>query len=135
VVVLARKTTDRNGTYETCHCQTGGGLKLEITEVVIRLIDDERLKAYVSLTIEDALVIKDIKIVDGKNGLFVSMPSRRKKNGKYQDIAHPINTDFRKKMEDKIFEEYRNVVGDEDDYVEQRTLEANLGSDGMADNY
>jgi stage V sporulation protein G len=80
-------------------------------------------------------VIKDIKIVDGKNGLFVSMPSRRKKNGKYQDIAHPINTDFRKKMEDKIFEEYRNVVGDEDDYVEQRTLEANLGSDGMADNY
>lgn len=108
---------------------------MNITEVVIRLIDDERLKAYVSLTIEDALVIKDIKIVDGKNGLFVSMPSRRKKNGKYQDIAHPINTEFRKQMEDKIFEEYRLVVGEDEEYVEKRTLEANHGADGSMDNY
>ncbi len=85
---------------------------MEITEVVVRPIEDEKLRAYVSLTIENSLVIKDIKIVEGKNGLFVSMPSRRRKNGKYQDIAHPINTTFRKTMEDRIFDEYRKILGD-----------------------
>ena len=93
---------------------------MNITEVVIRPVEDERLKAYVSLTIEDALVIKDIKIVEGYNGLFVSMPSRRRKNGKYQDIAHPINSDFRKMLEDRIFDEYRDMVGD--DIIEERPL-------------
>jgi len=98
---------------------------MNITEVVIRPVEDERLKAYVSLTFEDALVIKDIKIVDGKNGLFVSMPSRRRKNGKYQDIAHPINTDFRKMMEDRIFSEYKQVMKDygTDVNIERRALE------------
>lgn len=86
---------------------------MEITEVVIRPVEDERLRAYVSMTLDDALVIKDIKIVEGKNGLFVSMPSRRRKNGKYQDIAHPINTDFRKEVETRIFDEYRDMVGDD----------------------
>ena len=85
---------------------------MDITEVVIRTVEDERLKAYVSLTIENALVIKDIKIVEGKNGLFVSMPSRKRKNGKYQDIAHPINSGFRKQLEDQVFDEYRKIVGD-----------------------
>lgn len=84
---------------------------MEITEVSVRPVNDERLKAYVSVTIENALVIKDIKIVEGKNGLFVSMPSRRRKNGKYQDIAHPINTEFRKELEHHIFEEYKKLVG------------------------
>ncbi|MDH5542720.1 MAG: septation regulator SpoVG [Nitrospinota bacterium] len=98
---------------------------MNITEVVIRPVEDERLKAYVSLTFEDALVIKDIKIVDGKNGLFVSMPSRRKKNGKYQDIAHPINTDFRKMMEDRIFSEYKEVMKEygSEINIERRALE------------
>ncbi|MBI3795025.1 MAG: septation regulator SpoVG [Nitrospinae bacterium] len=85
---------------------------MEITEVVVRPVEDEKLRAYVSLTIENALVIKDIKIVEGKNGLFVSMPSRRRKNGKYQDIAHPINSDFRKTIEDHIFNEYKKIMGD-----------------------
>lgn len=86
---------------------------MEITEVIVRPIEDEKLRAYVSLTIENALVIKDIKIVEGKNGLFVSMPSRRRKNGKYQDIAHPINSIFRKTLEDRIFDEYRKVAGND----------------------
>jgi len=86
---------------------------MEITEVVIRPVTDERLKAYVSMTLDNALVIKDIKIVEGQNGLFVSMPSRRRKNGKYQDIAHPINTEFRKQVETRIFDEYRVIIGDE----------------------
>ena len=86
---------------------------MEITEVVIRPVTDERLRAYVSMTFDNALVIKDIKIVEGKNGLFVSMPSRRRKNGKYQDIAHPINTDFRREVETRIFDEYRDAVGGE----------------------
>lgn len=86
---------------------------MEITEVVVRPVEDDRLKAYVSVTLENAFVIKDIKIVEGQNGLFVSMPSRRRKNGKYQDIAHPINTDFRKTLEERIFSEYRTVIGDD----------------------
>ncbi len=93
---------------------------MEITEVVIRPVTDERLRAYVSMTLDDALVIKDIKIVEGKNGLFVSMPSRRRKNGKYQDIAHPINTDFRKEVESRIFDEYREVIGG--DIPEERRI-------------
>jgi len=95
---------------------------VEITEVVVRPVTDERLKAYVSMTLDNALVIKDIKIVDGKNGLFVSMPSRRRKNGKYQDIAHPINMDFRKELEERIFAEYREIVGDEES-SDERSLE------------
>jgi len=72
------------------------------------------------MTLDNALVIKDIKIVEGKNGLFVSMPSRRRKNGKYQDIAHPINTDFRKEVETRIFNEYRDAVGG--DIPEERPI-------------
>jgi stage V sporulation protein G len=93
---------------------------MEITEVIVRPVTDERLKAYVSMTLDNALVIKDIKIVEGKNGLFVSMPSRRRKNGKYQDIAHPINTDFRKEVESRIFDEYREVIGS--DIPEERPI-------------
>ena len=93
---------------------------MEITEVVIRPVTDERLRAYVSMTFDNALVIKDIKIVEGKNGLFVSMPSRRRKNGKYQDIAHPINTDFRREVETRIFDEYRDAVGG--DIPEERPI-------------
>ncbi len=100
---------------------------MEITEVSVRPVNDERLRAYVSITIEDALVIKDIKIVEGKNGLFVSMPSRRNKSGKYQDIAHPINTSFRKELERCIFDEYRKLVGAE--VPSERKIEENADSD------
>ncbi len=93
---------------------------MDITEVIVRPVEDERLRAYVSITIENALVIKDIKIVEGKNGLFVSMPSRRRKNGKYQDIAHPINSDFRRTLEDHIFREYKKIVGE--DFVIERQI-------------
>ncbi|MFQ5431552.1 MAG: septation regulator SpoVG [Nitrospinota bacterium] len=93
---------------------------MEITEVVIRPVTDERLRAYVSMTLDNALVIKDIKIVEGKNGLFVSMPSRRRKNGKYQDIAHPINTDFRREVETRIFDEYREAI--DGDIPEERQI-------------
>ncbi|MBI5178299.1 MAG: septation regulator SpoVG [Nitrospinae bacterium] len=95
---------------------------MEITEVVVRPVEDERLRAYVSLTIENALVIKDIKIVEGKNGLFVSMPSRRRKNGKYQDIAHPINSEFRRMLEDHVFREYKKIVGT--DFLIERQIPA-----------
>jgi len=94
---------------------------MEITEVVIRPVEDDKLRAYVSITIEDAFVVKDIKIVEGHNGLFVSMPSRRRKNGKYQDIAHPINSDFRKQLEDKVFDEYEKEL--DNDIPEKRDLE------------
>lgn len=83
---------------------------MEITEVRIRPVDENKLKAYCSITIDDSLVIRDIKIVTGKKGLFLSMPSRKRRDGTFQDIAHPINADFRKKIEEVIFKEYVQVT-------------------------
>jgi len=83
---------------------------MEITEVRIRPVDENKLKAYCSITIDDSLVIRDIKIVTGKKGLFLSMPSRKRRDGTYQDIAHPINADFRRKIEEVIFKEYNQII-------------------------
>ena len=79
---------------------------LEITEVRISLRDDDKLKAFASMTFNDAFVIRGLKIIEGTNGMFVAMPSRKRPDGTYQDIAHPINNDSRKFIEDRILDEY-----------------------------
>jgi stage V sporulation protein G len=79
---------------------------MEITEIKITLRDEEKLKAFASITFDDAFVIRGLKIINGKNGYFVSMPSRKRKDGTYQDIAHPINNDMRKTLEDKVLDAY-----------------------------
>lgn len=82
------------------------GMGLEITEVRISLRDDDKLKAFASMTFNDAFVIRGLKIIEGTNGMFVAMPSRKRPDGTYQDIAHPINNDSRKFIEDRILDEY-----------------------------
>jgi stage V sporulation protein G len=82
------------------------GMALEITEVRISLRDDDKLKAFASMTFNDAFVIRGLKIIEGKNGMFVAMPSRKKPDGTYQDIAHPINNETREFIEGFILEEY-----------------------------
>lgn len=80
---------------------------MKITEVRVTLRADERLKAYVIITIDNCFVVRGLKIIRGNRGMFVAMPSRRKPDGTYQDLCHPINVSTRRWMEDVIMEKYR----------------------------
>ncbi|MCK5763616.1 MAG: septation regulator SpoVG [Clostridiales bacterium] len=83
---------------------------MNITDVRIRkLSNDGKMKAIVSVTFDDAFVVHDIKIIEGQNGLFVAMPSRKVAEGDYRDIAHPINSETRNLIQDRIFEEYEKA--------------------------
>jgi stage V sporulation protein G len=83
---------------------------MKITEVKIYPVNEERLKAYVSITIEDCFVIRDLKIINGNAGLFVAMPSKKRKDGQFKDIAHPLNQETREEMEKIIFDAYADEV-------------------------
>ncbi|HET9886038.1 MAG TPA: septation regulator SpoVG [bacterium] len=83
---------------------------MEITEVRISLHDEDKLKAFVTITFDDCFVVRGVKVIYGNNGLFVAMPSRRKPDGTFQDIAHPINRDMREKVEERILQEYSAEV-------------------------
>lgn len=79
---------------------------MEITEVRVNLQDEEVLKAFVSITLDDEFVIRGLKVIQGMDGRFVAMPARRKKDGTFQDIAHPINRETRQYMERVVLEAY-----------------------------
>lgn len=83
--------------------------KLNITDVRVRKISDEgKMKAVVSVTFDDEFVVHDIKVIDGQNGLFIAMPSRKMGDGDYRDIAHPLRSETRNRMKDAILEAYEN---------------------------
>lgn len=83
---------------------------MKITEVkVYPSTESGRLKAYATIVLEDCFIIRDLKIIDGNKGLFVSMPSRRRKDGTYRDIVHPLNAQTRKILEDSIILEYNKM--------------------------
>lgn len=84
---------------------------MEITEVKVFPVDDGgRLKAYATLVFDDCFIIRDLKVIQGDQALFVSMPSRRKKDGSFRDIVHPLNAEMRSKVEESIIKEYNNTV-------------------------
>ena len=83
---------------------------MEITDVRVFPVDEEKLKAFVSIIIDDCFVVSDIKIISGATGLFISMPSKKRKNGTFRDIAHPLNSETRKKLEDRILACYRETM-------------------------
>ncbi len=88
------------------------GFDMTITEVKIFPVEDGgRLKAYATMVLDDAFIIRDLKVIDGDNGLFVSMPSRRKKDGSFRDIAHPLNAEMRTTVEQTIINEYNDFTG------------------------
>jgi stage V sporulation protein G len=80
---------------------------MEITEIRISLRDDNKLKAFASITLDNCFVIRGLKIIEGAKGVFVAMPSRKRPDGTYQDVAHPINNDTRDWMEEKIIAAYK----------------------------
>jgi stage V sporulation protein G len=82
---------------------------MEITQVKVFPVEEERLKAYVSIVLDDCFLVSDLKVIQGPNGVFVSMPSKRKKNGEFKDIAHPLNRETRERMERRILSEYERI--------------------------
>ena len=85
---------------------------MQVTEVRVFPVDEEKLKAYVTITLDHCFVIRDLKIIHSATGFFVSMPSKKRKDGTYKDIAHPINNETRRMIEDKIIAEYHKVLAD-----------------------
>lgn len=83
---------------------------MEITEIRITLRDDEKLRGFASITLDDCFVIRGLKIIEGATGMFVAMPNRRRKDGTFQDIAHPINAATREMMESRIIAAYKEEL-------------------------
>ena len=79
---------------------------MEITEIRVHLRNEEKLKAFVTVTFDACFVVRNMKIIEGNKGLILCMPSRKLPNGSYKDIAHPITMEFRKFLEDKIMAAY-----------------------------
>ena len=80
---------------------------MEITDVKVIPVDDDKLKAFVSIVFDKCFVVTDIKIILGPKGLFVSMPSKKRKDGTFKDIAHPLNNQMRQYLEEKVLTVYR----------------------------
>lgn len=92
-----------------------GGKKMQITDVRVRKIANEgKMKAIVSVTFDNEFVVHDIKVIDGQNGLFIAMPSRKTPDGDFKDIAHPINTETREMIQKAILSEYEKVKNSTD---------------------
>ena len=87
---------------------------MTITDVRVRKIASEgKMKAIVSVTFDNEFVVHDIKVIEGQNGLFIAMPSRKTPDGEFKDIAHPINTETRERIQGAILEAYEKAVSEE----------------------
>jgi stage V sporulation protein G len=93
---------------------------MEITEVKVFPIQEEKLKAFVSIVFDQCFMVNDIKIIQGRDGLFISMPSRKKKNGEFKDVAHPLNNETRRMIEEKVLAEYDRVLVERGDSPAER---------------
>ena len=88
---------------------------MQITDVRVRKVTKEgKMKAVVSITIDDEFVVHDIKVIEGEKGLFIAMPSRKTTDGEYRDIAHPINSETRDRIQNLILGQYDEVLQQED---------------------
>ena len=91
-----------------------GGIAMVITDVRIRKVNAEgKMKVIVSVTFDEEFVVHDIKVIEGQNGLFIAMPSRKMADGAFRDIAHPINATTRAKIQEAVFEEYEKSLATE----------------------
>ncbi len=79
---------------------------MQVTEVRITLRDEPKLKAFANITFDESFVIRGLKVINGQKGFFVSMPSRKRTDGSFQDIVHPVSVDLRKHIEVKVLEAY-----------------------------
>lgn len=87
---------------------------MKVTDVRVRKVNNEgKMKAIVSVTFDEEFVVHDIKIIEGQNGLFIAMPSRKMADGEFRDIAHPINSETRNAIQKAVFEEYEKAMVEE----------------------
>ncbi len=83
---------------------------MEVTEVKVFPVQEDRVKAYVAITLDDCFVVRDLKVINGNNGLFVAMPSKKRKDGTYRDTAHPLNNETRQMIESIVLTEYNKEI-------------------------
>ena len=84
---------------------------MEVTKVSIRPVEMNKVKAIASITIDDQFVVHDLRVVEGEKGLFVAMPSRKLPSGDFRDIAHPINSETRERIQAAVIAEYKQQLG------------------------
>lgn len=85
---------------------------MEITDIQIYLMNEDKLKAYATITLENCFLVRDLKVINGHSGLFVAMPAKKRKDGVFRDIAHPLNQEMRKYLEQKVLEAYDQALKD-----------------------
>jgi stage V sporulation protein G len=100
---------------------------MDISSIIIRRISlESKMKAIVSITFDNAFVVHDVKVIEGVNGLFIAMPSRRTQEGDFKDIVHPIHSEFREELSRAVLEKYQSALAeymaDESHHVEKSTL-------------
>lgn len=84
---------------------------MDITDVKIFPVEEDKLRAYVTITLDHCFVVRDLKVISGAAGLFVAMPAKKRKDGTYKDIAHPLNAETRERFEKIVLAEYEKVAG------------------------
>jgi stage V sporulation protein G len=97
---------------------------MEITEVKVFLVDEEKLKAYITIVLDNCFVVRDLKIISGNAGLFVAMPSKKRRDGTFKDIAHPLNQSTRAVVEKTILDAYLVEIKKLGGHVTQTAEEA-----------
>ena len=83
---------------------------MDITEIRVTLRNEERLRGFANVTFDNAFVVRGMKIIEGGNGFFVAMPSRKRPDGTYQDVAHPVNSDMRRVIEESVLKAYQSEL-------------------------
>ncbi len=101
---------NREANSVSCATLEDGDCNVEITEIRVTLRDEEKLRGFANVTFDNAFVVRGMKIIQGNNGYFVSMPSRKRPDGTHQDIAHPVNRDMRNALEKAVLEAYEKEL-------------------------
>jgi stage V sporulation protein G len=84
---------------------------MDITDIKVFPVDEDRLKAYVTITFDECFVVRDLKVIQGPAGLFIAMPAKRRKDGTFKDLAHPLNAETRAWIERQVLDKYHHEVG------------------------
>ena len=90
---------------------------MEITDVQVFIVNEEKLKAYATITLENSFLVRDLKVIKGHSGLFVAMPAKKRKDGVFRDIAHPLNQQMRDEVETKVLRAFEEAMASHDSNV------------------
>ena len=83
---------------------------MKITDVKVFPVDEDKLKAYATITFDNSFIVRDLKVISGNKGFFIAMPSKKRKDGTFRDVAHPLNSETRKMIEDAVLEVYKKEL-------------------------